>query len=362
MSLNYMKKLINGTQVKINTDFFSDYIYGRMLNKITLSNIYEDPKFDKDISSTINKYREVYDDLHPVMQTVESNPKYCLMGELMGLPYKVAERTLFVKTKGAYLCFKGENWSIQTNIPSKTIVWKDCNIASARSYRIYKDYLTFGKEEFMRNAFTDLWSACDESEAKFEKELDTLLLFMETSPTSLNDNEIIDPILGIKYKIISSYSGSSANSKKKQMTINVSKGSANTEDELKDNYKFTVYKQEMVEGKSGKRDYGKEEKQDGIFQDIFFILNQNNENHTKGLKLGDTIYYEVGEDIWKSTNGASELVVQKGQIYGNKMNNLLLVHDVKLDQGIRKRMIYIMKDNSLDIASITFSREEEKSE
>jgi len=348
-----MKKLINGSQISINIDFFSDYLYGKELKKITLSNIHDNLDFTKSISKTIEAYRNIYDNLHPIMQTIENVQKYCIIGEMLGIPYKVQDG-LYVESKdNNILCFRGENWSLTEKKPKGGITWKDCK--TLPNYQIYSQYLKTQGKNFIKNCFPELWEAIDENENKLYKELDDILHFQDIKPTEIENNTILDLDLNVQYKIIPSYSGGSRTNKSNGLIIDLDSSDVKiNENKTIDTYNFSVYKQELIEGVSGKKDFGKEVKESSLFQDIFFTLNNNKCNEVKGIKLNNVVYYQCGKDVYSSNNGTSTRIIKSGEIYGSKMKKLLVSHIKTLEQGIKKQTIYLLKDNLLDIVSIDF--------
>ena len=343
-----MKKLVNGKQINIPIEFFSDFLLGQNLRKITLSNIFETNKtVDSKIDSCIETYKSIYNSLHPIMRIAESNLKYCIIGELIKKPYSVKNLTLEIFINKDHSCFfKGENWSYGTSKKDgKTLRdFEDNN-----TYSIYKNYLDFGKEKWFKNSFPELWDALDENEDKLENILPEICDFISVSKLNLDKNEIYDLDLKTKYTVIPEFTINSLNSK----TILVLE---DTIKKVKDNssYNFKVLKQSIIESSTGKKDYGNCSIINDFYPEVWEKLNKINNNTLKGIILNKVLYFEIDKDIYRDLNGKVEKLIQHGKLYGNKLKNLLFYHDTRYSETITKRVIYILKDNSYDIAKVEF--------
>ena len=356
-----MKKVINGNLVNVDINFFSEYLYGKELNKITLSDIKNDVKLDKKINSYIDLYRDVYNSLDDMFKVIETNEKYCILGELTKKDYFVCNKAILFKLNTeSVIEFKGTHWAIKllSDINGKKITWED--IKNEKSSLIYAVYLKFGKKEWLGKCFPSIFEAVDKDVKKFNIELPNILSFINVKPLDIGYNEIFDTTKQCKYTIFKNYKGSKENSAKKQIYIDLDNISQDIKETnaLNEVYTYSIYKQNLIEGKSGKIDYGEEIKKDNLFSDIFINLTRLNVNNIKGLIIDNKIYYECNNDIWISYNDRSEKLIQNGHIYGVYDNKLLIKYTKNMEQGIVKNIIYVLDNNYLDIVNITFSSNE----
>lgn len=343
-----MKKQINGNIVSIDTDFFSDYLYGCQLNNITLSNIKSTGVLDKSINSVIEKYEKIYDSLHPIIQKIENIQKYCIIGELMKIPYLVKNNKLYVNLGKSCVCFSGQVWSISKVIPTQGYTFKD--MSRYYNYDIYRTYLESGAKSFIKNAFPSFWNACNGSPEKVNLELQNILTFIPIEKMALKPNTFID----VNLKLLYSFQNfMSVRADDKDLVIDLK---TNQVSKAAITSNFVIYKQEQIKGGL----LGKEVKVDPTkFADVINVLKINAIESTTGIIINNVLYYEVNDSIYQSKNGNSTKLVNGGKIYGHYKENYLLVYTDELkEQNIVKRKIYIIKDNVPDLASLEYFKKE----
>ena len=355
-----MKKQINGKLANIDVDFFSDYLYGIALQKVTLSSVQNNYKeLSSKFITVIKKYQDIYNKLDDIMKYVENVPKYCIIGELLKIPYVVSrtEKCLIINLGKFSIKFKGDNWSVNNYKELLNVItWDDLYKSNKKKYQIYALYLKEfpDTEKWFSQCFPTLWTAIDNDLNKLKAELPTICSFINVNKLDLKDNIFIDPILKIKYNLILSVSSKQNEPKTPVMVLDLS--SPNTivqQKTVNKSNNFSVYKQYYIENQNSEG-YGKEQLENtSEYIDIFNTLNKNNCNVTKGIILDDTTYYECNNDIFKSKNGISEKLIQNGKLFGLYDNKYILI-SYKENKGnnIYKNTIYMLKDNFLDIVDI----------
>lgn len=352
-----MKKLINGCHIDIQPyiHFITEYLYGKELNKITLSNINNKIDLNPKITKIIDKYKQIYDNMHPIMQVMETDSKYCLMGEELGINYFVKNRALHIPLGSILLTFKSNVWSVNSYNENSGIVWKDCS--KLLDYNIYKVYKQNPKN-FIKNFIPELYEICDNNEMKVMSELNTILNFMTCDKVNLQKNTIIDLDLNIKYNIITSIKNSNNNlNKRTKVIIDLNENTEKTEQCSNKQYTYSIYKQKAVDLAKNEKNYGKEEKEENIFNDLLFVLNKNNVESTRGIKINNCVFFEVNNDIYISRNGESIKIIKGGKLYGYAFKNILISHIKELDFNLKKETIYLYKNDALDIAQVNIIKE-----
>lgn len=348
-----MKKLINGKEVKLDSGFLSECIKGKLTNQVLPNNINDiSENIPKQIITIINKYKKIYDNLNFLIKYNQSELKYCLLGELLNVDYLVKDAILKIKIDNKQmLAFKEEYWGIE-KLDKSGKTWKD--FTDEGYYKYFNSYLS-DPNNFIKNNFNELYEAYNKRENLIERDLESLLHFIDVKSIKLKENEFLDTATFTKFKLIPYYVGDNETNGKESIYIDLDSKETKKSKTYKDVYDFKLYKQNLIEGRTGTKDFTElKDISDKRFDKIIETLLKLNIRETKGFIIGDEIYFQIGKDIYRYTSKSVEKIIQNGEIYGI-YNNKLLIKNSKKDKNIEHNLIYILNDDYLDLASVNFN-------
>lgn len=337
-----MKKYINGHLIPINLDFWTNYVYGKESQKYIVSNMYVDnlDQESKQIQKLILNYKKVYNSLNFIIQTVETDEKYYTIAKLLKLKDYYINKKLYVPINKCILCFQGQNWAIIKKVPNNIKEEKD--IISDTNYYIYYNYMTSPKN-FLKNSFKDLYEACDEDEDKLQIELEDILNFLDVEQYQFTEPCIVDLEKGIKYQI-TIYSENSLNSN--NLIVDIEN---NKIDNVKCSKKCLIEKQLLLE--------------DGTYTKPVIVENSilNNISHLfndtiKGFIINSNIFYQIDSYIYLYDGQTNKKLIQNGNLYGVYKGYPLISYQKDVGD-LKKHIIYLYKNNQLDICKIYFTKD-----
>jgi hypothetical protein len=249
------------------------------------------------------------------------------------------------------LAFKEEYWGIE-KLDKSGKTWKD--FTDEGYYKYFNSYLS-DPNNFIKNNFNELYEAYNKRENLIERDLESLLHFIDVKNIKLKENEFLDTATFTKFKLMPYYVGDNETNGKESIYIDLDSKETKKSKTYTDVYDFKLYKQNLIEGRTGTKDFTElKDISDKRFDKIIETLLKLNIRETKGFIIGDEIYFQIGKDIYRYTSKSTEKIIQNGEIYGI-YNNKLLIKNSKKDKNIEHNLIYILNDDYLDLASVNFN-------